>query len=76
MENRREPYIGDIVVSIVGEARGWGRIVAVDPEDETIVYVSWDFFGIRKHLKAHLQVVDITDVWSKAYIDYLYGGGP
>jgi len=68
--------MGEIVVSTVGECLGWGRIIMEDPNDETIVFVSWDFFGIKRHLKAHLQVVDITDVWSKAYIDYLYGGGP
>jgi hypothetical protein len=68
------PDIGDIVVAIHGTALGWGRVVAADPEEETIVLVSWETIGLKKHSRANLQVVDITAEISKDYIEFIYYG--
>jgi hypothetical protein len=68
------PDIGDIVIALHGTAYGWGRVVAVDPDKETIVLVSWETIGLKKHSRANLQVVDITTELSKDYIEFIYYG--
>lgn len=68
------PDIGDIVVALQGTAFGWGRVIAIDPEEETIVLVSWETVGLQRHSRANLQVVDITTELSKAYIEFVYYG--
>ena len=68
------PDIGDIVVAIHGTALGWGRVIATDPEEETIVLVSWETVGLQRHSRTSLQVVDITTEISKDYIEFIYYG--
>ncbi len=68
------PDVGDIVVIKHGASFGWGRVVAIDPENEKIVLVSWESIGLRRQSRANLQVVDITTDIAKEYIEYLYGG--
>jgi len=68
------PDVGDIVVIKHGAAYGWGRVVAIDPDNEKIVLVSWESIGLRRQGRANLQVVDITTDSAKEYIEYLYGG--
>lgn len=68
------PDIGDIVVVLQGTAYGWGRVIAVDPDNEKIVLVSWETIGLKKHSRSNLQVVDITSDMSKAYIEFVYYG--
>ena len=68
-----EANLGEIVVLKHGTALGWGRVVAFDPDDETIVLVSWGTVGLARQSRANLQVVDITTEIAKDYIEYLYG---
>lgn len=73
MPVNEEADLGEIVVLKHGTAIGWGRVVAFDPDDETIVLVSWGTIGLRSHSRSNLQVVDITTNIAKDYIEYLYG---
>ena len=68
-----EVKLGDTVVVRYGTAFGWGRIIAIDPEDETLVLVSWETIGLKRHHKTSLKVIDTSEGWAREYIEYLYG---
>jgi hypothetical protein len=68
-----EVKLGDTVIIRWGVAYGWGRIIAIDPQDETLVLVSWETIGLKRHPKTSLKVIDTSSPWAKEYIEYLYG---